>query len=139
MEGDDPGVIRSVAVTAEDVVAALEAREQSGTRVVLRATPPYSGRMRARLHVLDGDDDTQAVTVGPGALLTEDAPRYPRPSETEDELRADPQAEYTVERHRERHERAVAEWREAVANHFVEETTVETPQGPQAVEVTVLG
>jgi hypothetical protein len=56
-EKTDPSVIRSLAVTAEDLVAAVESRHQRGVRVVLRVTPPFSGRMRARIHVPTGDDD----------------------------------------------------------------------------------
>ena len=43
MESDDPTVIRSLAVTADDVVAALEANERRDAAAVLRVTPPFSG------------------------------------------------------------------------------------------------
>jgi hypothetical protein len=108
--------------------------------------------MRARLHVpKDGDRETSGgnhETPGPGPdpvhvdptdLLSPDAPAYPRPADTEDELRADPDVSYTVDRHHERHRTAVAEWREWVREHFVDEAVIETPQGDWAVEVVVLG
>ncbi|WP_436909830.1 hypothetical protein [Halosimplex marinum] len=138
---DDPRRIRTLAVSAEDVVAALEARIQRDRPVVLRATPPFSGRMRARLHVAAGEYDgtPRPLHVDPAALLDDAAPSYPRPAETEDALRADPDAEYTVERHHDRHETAVATWRETVVDHVRDTATVETPRGPHEVDVTVLG
>jgi len=128
-------------VSAEDVVAALEARAQRDRPVVLRVTPPFSGRMRARIHVAaDGYDGTPAsLHVDPTALLDGAAPSYPRPAETEDDLRADPDAEYTVERHHDRHEAAVATWRETVTDHVRDTATVETPRGRHEVAVAVLG
>jgi hypothetical protein len=138
---DDPRRIRTLAVSAEDVVAALEAQVQRDQPVVLRATPPFSGRMRARLHVATGEyDGTPApLHVDPAALLDDTAPSYPRPAETEDALRADPDAEYTVERHHDRHEAAVATWRETVTDHVRDTATVETPRGTHEVEVSLLG
>jgi len=142
MESDDegPGVVRSLAVTAEDLVAAVEARHQRGAPVVLRATPPFSGRMRARLHVPSDDGPEEGmVHVDPRALLDAEAPPYPRPGDTEDALRSRPTVTYNVERHHERHERAVAGWRRAVRDHFVDETVIETPAGERTVDVAVLG
>ncbi|WP_135364164.1 hypothetical protein [Halosimplex halophilum] len=138
---DDPRRIRTLAVTAEDVVAALEARAQRDRPVVLRATPPFSGRMRARLHVETGeyDESPAPLHVDPVALLDDAAPTYPRPADTEDRLRADPDTEYTVERHHDRHEDAVATWRETVTDHVRDTATVETPHGPHEVEVSLLG
>ncbi|MFB6151778.1 MAG: hypothetical protein ABEJ40_08240 [Haloarculaceae archaeon] len=135
----DPSVIRTLAVTAGDVVAALEARRQGTREAVLRATPPFSGRMRARLHVGDGHPSVRTVRVEPAGLVASDAPAYPRPDETAAALRSDPDAEYSVERHHDRHREAVASWRETVRDHFVDETTVETPGGDRTVDVVVLG
>jgi hypothetical protein len=47
----DPAVVRSIAVTSGDVVAALELTLTSDDEATLRITPPFSARMRARLHV----------------------------------------------------------------------------------------
>jgi len=141
----DPNVIRSVAVTADDVVAAVESRYQRDERVVLRVTPPFSGRMRARLHVAGSADDsadsteTNAVHLDPTSLLDASAPDYPRPAETEDELRADPDVEYTVDRHHERHRHALERWRDRLGDHLVDEVAVETLEGTVSVEVAVLG
>lgn len=140
---DDLTAIDALAVTAEDVVAALEARQQRDRPVVLRVTPPFSGRMRARLHVVR--DETEVPAGDPAPLhvrperFVEDPPTYPRPAETEDELRADPSVEYTVERHHDRHAAAVDDWRRQVRERFVSETRIETPDGEHHVSVTVLG
>lgn len=143
----DPRTVRSLAVTVADVVAAYEAGRRSERRPVLRATPPFAGRMRARLHDpdssadADGDDtdldsDTGALHVPPARLVDEDAiPAYPDPDDTEDALRADPDAEFTVERHRERHVDAVEAWRESVRASLVE--TVELRPGDETSRVAV--
>jgi hypothetical protein len=140
-EGSDPSVIRSVAVTAEDVVAAVESHHQREERVVLRVTPPFSGRMRARIHVsaVDGTGETGAVHVDPTILLDDEAPPYPRPADAEDDLRADPDTEYTVERHHERHRKALERWRDRLPEHVRDRVTVETAEGPVTVDVAVLG
>ncbi|PSQ27574.1 hypothetical protein BRD06_04800 [Halobacteriales archaeon QS_9_67_15] len=118
-ESDDPTRIRTLAVTADDAVSALEAREQRDRPVVLRATPPFSGRMRARLHVVADEDhvDPAPLHVAPDALLDESAP----------------------ERHHDRHQEAVSTWRERVRDHFDGTVAVETPSGPHKVDLTVLG
>lgn len=142
VDSDDPRTIRTVAVTAGDVVAALEANERGRRdgRTVLRITPPFSGRMRARIHVEQGlaYDDPVPVHVPPGDLVA-DPPPFPSPDETEDELRSDPGVEYTRERHRERHTRAVEGWREAVRDAIVERAALPLAGGPHPVEVAVLG
>jgi hypothetical protein len=173
-DAPDPTVVHTVAVTVDDVVAAFEANRQTGAETVLRVTPPFSGRMRARLHRTDvapgagreggpepgsepasepgdeptvgtGDEPTAGtaneghVHVRPADLLAEDAPAYPHPDETADALRADPDAEYTRERHRERHEAAVATWREAVREHLVDRAPLRTPGGTHDVDVVALG
>jgi hypothetical protein len=146
-DSDDPRRIEVLAVTAEDVVAALEARQQRGRPVVLRATPPFSGRMRARLHVPTNDegadpgpeDGPAPLHVEPSTFVADDAPDYPRPADTEDELRADPDREYTVDRHHEYHQAAIDDWRAAVCEHFVDETTITTARGDRRVDVVVLG
>lgn len=140
---DDPTVVRTVAVTASDVVSAYEARTRSDRRAVLRITPPFSGRMRARIHVADRDayDEStgpQPVHIDPRELLA-DAPPYPEPDDVEDALRADSDVEYTTERHRERYTAAVEDWRERARKAIAGEVTVETPEGEHRVDVSVLG
>jgi hypothetical protein len=54
----DPRRIESLSVTESDVIDALEAVARSDRDIVLRVTPPFSGRMRARIHdasVVDAD------------------------------------------------------------------------------------
>ncbi len=150
--------IRSIAVTAGDVIAAHEANREGGPRTVLRVTPPFSGLMRARLHrLVDGEepgggaaapanegaadagsDVPTPVHVDPADLLAESVPAFPHPDETEDALRADPDAEYTPERHHERHRQAVEDWRERARTNLADAVTVQTPDGPHEVAVTVL-
>ncbi|UPV74760.1 hypothetical protein M0R89_01495 [Halorussus limi] len=166
MDDEDPRAIRSVAVTADDAVAAYEARQRSPRRPVLRVTPPFSGRMRARLHdagpaatgservgetgetasdaseaVGDRDPATGALYLPPGRLLDADAiPAFPSPDDTEDALRADPDAEFSVERHRERHVEAVEAWRETVREAIRGEAEIRLAGGgTHRVEVKTLG
>jgi hypothetical protein len=138
---DDPTDIRSIAVTADDLVSALEATERGGRDAVLRVTPPFSGRMRARLHV-EGTaqyDDPPPIHIQPTTLLADSTPDYPTPAETETRLREDPDVQYSRERHHDRHAEAVAEWRDAVRTHVVEATTIDTPGGPHEVTISLLG
>lgn len=140
-ESDEPTDIQSVAISTEDLVAALESARQSDRDAVLRVTPPFSGRMRARLHI-DGaerGDDPDSIHIDPVTLIADSAPAYPTPARTEDALRADPAVEYSRERHHERHTDAVAEWRETVRDHVVDSTTIETPSGPHEIAVSFLG
>jgi len=140
-EPADSSAVQVIVVAASDVVAAVETNETSGTRAVLRLTPPFSGRMRARLHVEHGgeyDSDPQPIHVDPGTLLGADAPSYPRPADTEATLRADPDRSYTVERHHDRHTRAVEEWRARLPAGVRDRVTITTPEGTHEVSVSVL-
>lgn len=141
MSEADPTAITNVAVTAADLVTALETNRTTGRRAILRVTPPFSGRMRARLHVEGGEDydAPRPIHVPPQAFVTDDAPVYPTPAETEDALRTDPDVEYSVERHRERHEGAVEEWRHELLDAVSERAKIETPAGALSVEVSLLG
>ena len=145
----DPKTIRSLAVTVADVVTAYEASRRSERRPALRATPPFAGRMRARLHEVssdartndsDLDPDTGALHVPPARFVDEEAiPAYPDPDDAEDALRADPDAEFTVERHRERHVDAVEAWRESVRESLVETVELRLGEATHRVAVTTLG
>jgi hypothetical protein len=141
-DSSDPSVVSLIAVALEDVIAALETNATTSKQAVLRLTPPFSGRMRARLHVDQGkpyEPGPTPVQVPPERLLADDAPGYPRPADTEDALRADPDEAYTVERHRERHAEAVAAWRQSTPEAIRDEVSLQAPDGPQQVIVTTLG
>ena len=137
-EGADPTRIRSIAVHREDVANALEATLRTDRRVVLRVTPPYSGRMRARIHSVDeglsdgtrgappspaddADEPDASVHVDPMDLVV-DPPPYPEVDETAAEY---PDADVVTRR--ERHAEAVRSWREAVREAVG--GTVEIPVG----------
>ncbi len=135
----EPTAIRSLAVSVEDVVTALELNETTPREAVLRVTPPFSGRMRARLHVVTDESGEETIHVDPETLLEPDAPSYPTAADTEDELRDDPGESYTVERHHDHHLDAVADWRNKVANSIRARATIQTADGPHEVDVTALG
>lgn len=136
----DPTAIRSLAVIGEDLAAAVETNQTTDREAVLRVTPPFSGRMRARLHVVHGEPASpRPVHVDPQRLLRSDTPTYPRPADTEDELRVDPEEAYTVERHREYHAERVATWRGKLTETVKDRATIETHAGPTDVEIHLLG
>jgi len=72
-------------------------------------------------------------------LLDDAAPAYPQPGETGDDLRANPDVEYTVDRHHDRHREALEQWRDRLPDHVRDRVTVETEAGPVTVDVGVLG
>lgn len=146
----DSTAVRSLAVTADDVVSAAEAR-RTGRPVVLRATPPFHGRMRARLHVTTPDRaespddggawtlvDPDAIHVDPWALFDAGTPPYPTPATTEDRLRASDRP-FSTEAHHEYHATAVAAWRRAVRGHLRDELALSTDDGTRRVRVGRLG
>lgn len=139
--GGSVGEVRALAVTTGDVVTALEANERRGRDAVLRVTPPFTGRMRARLHLAGAEGayegPSRPVHIDPERLVR-DPPAFPSVDETGDELRASEEA-YSRERHRERHEAAVAEWRAAVRDALVERATISTGDGRREVDVSYLG
>jgi hypothetical protein len=133
-----PEAIRSLAIHADDLVAAAEANARETRRVVLRATPPYSGRMRARLHAVDDDGgEDRTIHVEPETLLDDAVPPFPTPDVTEDELREAADDAYSVERHRTYHEKRVREWREAVPTHVVDAVVI--PAVGHEVSISILG
>ena len=139
----DPTVVRSIAVTTADVVAALELNLTSDDTGVLRLTPPFHGRMRARLHIDRAGEGPPADTEPrplylPPERLVEEPPAYPRPDETAAQLRGDAETAYTVERHHECHAAAVERWRETVPETIREKVTLRTPEGTTTVSVSVL-
>jgi hypothetical protein len=141
VQSDDPTVIRSLAVHTDDVVSALEANAARGADAVLRVTPPFNGRMRARLHLAGGegayDTDPEPIHVAPERLLDGEAPPYPTPDETEDELRE--RGEYSPDRHREYHAERVDGWRETLRDHLADRITLPAVAAGHDVDVLTLG
>lgn len=140
--GEDPRVIRSLAVTTDDVVTALEANSRRDAGAVLRITPPFAPRMRARLHRAgtEGDygDVPEPIHVDPAELVRE-PPAFPTPDDTERALRNDPDTDYSPDRHRERHVAVVEGWRETVRESVVDAVTLSLPDGDHEVTVKSLG
>lgn len=134
----DPSAIRSLAITADDLVAAVEANTRGERTVVLRVTPPYSGRMRARIHVVQpAEDDDGTLHLHPDSVLRTSAPPFPTPDRTEDDLRSATSESYSVERHRAYHERRVEEWRASLPEYVVDRVAV--PAVGHEVRIALLG
>lgn len=138
----DPGAITAIAVRADDVVAALEANQRGDDhQSVLRVTPPYSGRMRARLHREGAEGyepGVDALHVSPEALVA-DPPSLPHPDQTEDVIRSDPELTYSRSVHRSYHEQQLEQWRETVTDRFVETIELDHADGDYTVEIIVIG
>lgn len=136
MESDDPSVIRVLAVSADDLVTALEANCRRDADAVLRVTPPFSGRMRARLHRAgyeSGYGDPEPIHLDPQQFVG-DPPPFPHPDDTEDELRE--AGNYSPERHREAHAAAVDRWRESVREDVLDSLAL---PGDGRAAIAVLG
>ncbi|MDQ2051209.1 hypothetical protein RBH26_12040 [Natronolimnohabitans sp. A-GB9] len=136
-EENDPTVIRSLALSPEDVVNAYAYTQENPGEAVLRVTPPFHGRMRARIHVYHRDDTelTGAVHVPPSDVLEGDVVAdYP---DFEDELEVATPEE--TERIRKRHAEAVETWQERAREAVVDAVTIETDAGPHLVEIKRVG
>ncbi|WP_254524625.1 hypothetical protein [Natrinema caseinilyticum] len=141
VEDDDPSAIRSVALSPEDVVDAYVYSRENPGDAVLRATPPFHGRMRARIHVYRVDDTelTGAVHISPADVIADDViATYP---ELEPELpEADEgQGADDADAIHERHANAVADWQDRAREAIVDSVALETDDGPVDVEVKTLG
>ena len=136
--GDDPEAIRSIAVTVDDVVTALEANLRADRNAVLRITPPFYGRMRARIHVAGGEGDYEGpapIHLDPATLI-DPVPPYPTADETAAELST---AEPNSEQHRQKHTERLDHWRATIRSRLVAETTITTPTGTFEISVLALG
>lgn len=71
LESEDPRTVDVLVVHADDVVAALAATEQ-GRETVLRVTPPFRGRQRARIHVVENVDGAAGAPGDDGAIDGDD-------------------------------------------------------------------
>ncbi|MFP8957279.1 hypothetical protein ACLI4Y_11155 [Natrialbaceae archaeon A-CW3] len=139
-ERDGLTTIRSIAVTAEDVVDAFGYTRENPGEAVLRVTPPFHGRMRARLHVFQVDDspETGAIHLEPARLLDDEAvdvyPTLESVAATMGES-VDPDPE-TV---RKRHAVALEAWRRQAQTAIVGAIDIDTEVGSHRVSVSVLG
>ena len=156
---DDPGRIRSIAVHRDDVATALEATLRSDREVVLRVTPPFSGRERAQsvaalapdaalsphrhpteYECADPPDDGGEAAPAPVHVdprdLVSDVPPYPEVDET---MADNPDAD--LETRRKRHTEAVESWREAVRESVAAGVELDADggggEGGETVEVDV--
>jgi hypothetical protein len=139
VQSEDPAVVDTLVVHTDDVVTALEANARRDAGAVLRVTPPFSGRMRARLHLAGREADygePRPIHVDPATLVPGVAP-FPHPDDTAERVRDG--GDYSVDDHRDEHAEAVAAWRAAVRERLAERATVETAAGPQELTVTPLG
>ncbi|PCR90989.1 hypothetical protein [Natrinema ejinorense] len=134
---DDPAAIRSIALSPDDAVDAFIYSQENPGEAVLRVTPPFHGRMRARLHVYRVDDTelTGAVHLSPSAIIANDLiDAYP---DLESTLDAENSTE--ADRIRERHADAVDDWRARARDGIVDSVALETDDGTHRVELKPLG
>ncbi|MDG5818503.1 hypothetical protein [Natronococcus sp. A-GB7] len=132
----DPSAIRSIAVSRDDVVDAFVYGRENPGAAVLRMTPPFHGRMRARIHVYRADDTrvTGAVHVQPETLLEDETvANYPILEDEREDVPSD-----ETERVRKRHAEAVDTWRERARTAIAETVALETPDGSTTVSVKPL-
>ncbi|WP_226038930.1 hypothetical protein [Natrinema sp. DC36] len=155
VEADDPSAIRSVAVSPDDAVDAYAYSRENPGEAVLRVTPPFHGRMRARIHVYRVDDTelTGAVHLSPAEIIEDDVvAEYPDLESARDDPEEDPtdsEKEPTdpdeatdskeTDRLRERHAEAVEAWQERAREAIVRTVTLETDDGSHRVELKTLG
>ena len=129
----DPSAIRSLAISPADAVDAYVYSRANPGEAVLRVTPPFHGRMRARLHVYHVDDTelTGAVHVSPDDAIADDVvAEYPR---------IETPADDDSERLRERHAEAIEAWRARAREAIAETVSIETESGPRTVDLKQIG
>ena len=135
---DDPIAIRSLALSPADAADAYVYSQENPGEAVLRATPPFHGRMRARIHVYHVNDTelTGAIHVSPANIIEDDVVAdYP---DLESAL-ADVDDPDAADELRERHAEAVEEWQQRARESIVDSVTLETSDGPHRVAVKTLG
>ncbi|WP_226480031.1 hypothetical protein [Natrinema amylolyticum] len=138
-EANDASAIRSIALSPEDAVDAYVYSRENPGDAVLRVTPPFHGRMRARIHVYRVDDTelTGAVHLSPEAVIADDVVEaYPDLESAVADADDDPSE---ADRIREDHTEAVAEWRARARESIVDSVALETDDGPRRVDLKTLG
>lgn len=137
VEDDDPTAIRSIALSPGDAASAYAYTQENPGEAVLRVTPPFHGRMRARIHVYRDDDAhvTGSVHVPPGAVIADDVvDEYPSlEANLED---ADPSE---TEQVRKRHADAVEEWQDRARESIVDAVSLALENGSHRVEIKRVG
>ncbi|MFB6149633.1 MAG: hypothetical protein ABEJ48_08210 [Halobacteriales archaeon] len=142
--GGDPTDIRTVAVRFEDLVSALEFNEQQSGTAVLRLTPPFHGRMRARLHVEQPGEYSDLagptpIHLPPRTFLeAASLPAYPSAEQTRRTVEDQP-GEYTVDEHYDTHVESLEGWRAAVRDAVLDSTTIRTAAGATEITIRLLG
>ncbi|MFB6300752.1 MAG: hypothetical protein ABEH65_10870 [Halobacteriales archaeon] len=139
----DPSAIETIAVTFEDLISALEFNKQQPKNAVLRVTPPFHGRMRARLHIEQSGEYEQLqspdpIHIAPSDLLDTTAiPPYPNAEQTR--AAVDEQTGgYAVDEHYSIHVETLEDWRRAVRDAVQESTAIRTPAGSMDVSIALL-
>ncbi|OIB55947.1 hypothetical protein [Natrialba sp. SSL1] len=160
----DPAAIRSIAVSPADVVDAYAYTQENPGEAVLRITPPFHGRMRARIHVYRHDDAelTGAVHVRPANVLESDVlEAYPAFDEVaagggpagegrseggaDDADNAENETDSAIAtdtgsaNRRKRHAEAVEEWQAQAREAILESVQIDTENGQRTVDVKSLG
>ncbi|ELY47390.1 hypothetical protein [Natronorubrum sulfidifaciens] len=136
-EDDDPTTIRSLALSPDDAASAYAYTQENPGEAVLRVTPPFHGRMRARLHVYQRDDTelTGAIHIPPESVIASDViDDYPRLEAALEDATPDETDEI-----RKRHADAVEKWQARARESILEATTIDTDDGPQLVELKQIG
>jgi hypothetical protein len=131
---ESPAAIRSIAVSADDVVDAFVYDRENPGAAVLRVTPPFHGRMRARLHVYHDDDAhlTGAIHFSPSVLLSDDiVDAYPRLE--------DDRTRESNEQARQHHAQAIEAWCKRASAEIVETVAIETDEGTRRIDLKTLG
>ncbi|SEH16136.1 hypothetical protein SAMN04487967_2455 [Natronorubrum sediminis] len=133
----DLSAIRSIALAPADVVDAFAYTQENPGAAVLRVTPPFHGRMRARIHVFRTEDTevTGAIHLSPESVLEERVVAdYPDLESTLEGADAD-----ETDAVRKEHAAAVEAWQERARESIRETVTLETDEGTQTVDLKLVG
>lgn len=147
----DPTVIEVLIARHDDVLTAIESYNRGNKQTVLRVTPPFAVRMRARIHrILPNNDPeisldsgeatpepTSPINISPVAFVDSTRP-IPTVDDIEDQLRHTA-ADYSINQHHETYQAAIESWREDVAKNLCESITFDTATQQIAANVSYLG
>ena len=134
MAESDPSRIRSLALSREDVIDAFAYNRENPATAVLRVTPPFHGRMRARLHVSNErsaetvwrDGATGSIHIEPKSLLEQDVvDAYPVFEELYASMNKSEGNGGSVSEVHEHYERRLEEWRQVARNRVLDVVVLE--------------